>query len=654
MKTHKLPAGQKAPPDEERAGRAGRSRLSPSLLLTAVVLLAAWMGYEYGGYFVDVWAVAAGLLAALAFVMSAAGLLGRLGSRWTSLALGLFAGYTAWTFASLLWAPNKGDAWAGAGYTLLYLLSFGVAVYLISLGASRLWVLAASALGPAVVAGLTLLGLSSRVEELFEDLRLIGTIGYYNGEAAFLLVPFWAAIYVGGSRRANPLLRGLVLGGAVLCVSAAVLTQSRGAMVAMAVSIPVFFLFSGQRLRGLLALAPVAAVLFVVFPDLNRVYLELLNRGDPSAVLRQTLPLVWLSSAGVGLYALLWGLADWLWEPPRVLVRGVGVVVLVGVIAVSAAGATTFYEREGDPVAWGAQKWEAFESNDISGQDQSRYLSASGSGRYTLWQVAWKDFTANPLLGVGTHNYEATYYQLREVEWGWVRQPHMLPLEVLGERGAIGGVLFAAFISVCLLSGLRYRFGNLDPEGKAQVGAMAAAVTYWFVHSSAEWFWQMPAITLPAAVYLAMLAAPWRRIEPVPLRWPARTGIAALAVMSLAVVTPLYVANHYLEHSYASNEPDDALAAAEKAKTFNPVAPVISQREAEVAARAGYNDRAETAYREMIRLNPEHFAPYALYAEYHEVRGNYPEALSLYEKALDRNPLDKDMARTVEQIEEAE
>jgi len=25
-------------------------------------------------------------------------------------------------------------------------------------------------------------------------------------------------------------------------------------------------------------------------------------------------------------------------------------------------------------------------------------------GRYTLWEVAWKDFAAHPILGVGTQN----------------------------------------------------------------------------------------------------------------------------------------------------------------------------------------------------------------------------------------------------------
>ena len=312
------------------------------------------------------------------------------------------------------------------------------------------------------------------------------------------------------------------------------------------------------------------------------------------------------------------------------------------------------YERTGDPVTWGVQKWEAFKNDDTVGQDQSRYLSASGSGRYILWQVAWKDFNDHPLLGVGTYNYEATYYQQREASVGWVSQPHMLPLEVLGERGVVGGVLFGGFLSVCLLAGLRRRYGDLDPESKAQTGAIVAAVAYWFVHSSAEWFWQIPAITLPAIVYLALLAAPGRRAEPEPLRWPARLGIAAVAVLAIVAVAPLYVANYYLERSYAAKEPDVALKATEQAREFNPLDPTIPQREAEVAARVGDNDRAETAYREMIRLNPEHFAPYVLFAEYHTVRGNRSEALSLYKEAQDRNPLNKDIDQSVKQLEEAE
>src|ERR687889_1038218 len=160
--------------------------LAPTVVLVAVVLLASWMGSLDGGYFVRGWAPPALVLAALALIASLVGALRGAGSWQGNAALGLFAAYTVWTFASLLWSPNRGDAWLGAGETLLYLLAFWVAAGLVSLGASRQWVLAASGLGPAVVAALTLLSLTPpRIEELFDNSRLEGTIGYRNGEAAF-------------------------------------------------------------------------------------------------------------------------------------------------------------------------------------------------------------------------------------------------------------------------------------------------------------------------------------------------------------------------------------------------------------------------------------------------------------------------------------
>src|SRR5919112_983437 len=371
-------------------------RLAPTLALVAVVLLASWMGSLDGGYFVRGWAPAALVLAALALIASLVGVLRGAGSWRANAALSLFAAYTVWTFASLLWSPNRGDAWLGAGQTLLYLLAFWVAAGLVSLGATRRWVLAASALGPAVVAALTLFSLiPPRIEELFLDGRLEGTIGYRNGEAAFLLVSFWAAIYVAGSRSVSPLLRGLILAGTVLSVDLAILTQSRGAMVAMVVSLPVFFLFSGQRVRGLFALVPVVLALLFTFPGLNEVYQALLNEEEAPAALMGVLPTVWLAAAAAGLYGVLWGLADRRWELTSSATRLIGGVALAGAlaggIAVLIFGLAVASERAGNPISWAEQRWEAFKNDDEGGQEQSRYLAATGSGRYTMWQVAWED-----------------------------------------------------------------------------------------------------------------------------------------------------------------------------------------------------------------------------------------------------------------------
>src|SRR5918998_315493 len=138
-------------------------RLSPTLVLGSIVLLATWMGAVNGGYDVGQWALVALILATLVLITSVVGMFGRIGSRSGTVALSLFGAYTVWTFASLIWAPNQGNAWLGAGQTLLYLLAFWLALELVSLGASRRWMLATSAIGPAVTAALTLPKLVSSI-----------------------------------------------------------------------------------------------------------------------------------------------------------------------------------------------------------------------------------------------------------------------------------------------------------------------------------------------------------------------------------------------------------------------------------------------------------------------------------------------------------
>jgi hypothetical protein len=314
-------------------------------------------------------------------------------------------------------------------------------------------------------------------------------------------------------------------------------------------------------------------------------------------------------------------------------------------------GGLTLTDKVGNPITWGQEKWEAFKTDDTSGQEQSRYLSASGTGRYTVWEVAWEDFVSHPILGVGTHNYEATYYQKRDQSVGFVRQPHMLPLEVLAERGIVGGVLFFGFLGTCLAAGLRKRFGNLGSEGKAQIGAVIAALTYWFVHSSAEWFWQIPAVTLPAIVYLALLVSPWdRQTEYVPARWPLRLAGTGVAVAAIAAIVPLYIANLYLEQSKDTPNPWMGLMAVERAQRFNPLDPSLPQREAELALEIGDWPRAEDAYSRATELNPEHYGPHYLLAMFREKSGQRREALESYRKAAALNPLDEDIDRDLARL----
>lgn len=628
----------------------GRERIPATISLCLVALLAAFMGAANGGYFVGQWALAAFVLGGLTLLACAAGVV--YGARhWASqVALSLFALYAVWTLLSLIWSSNKGDAWLGTGQTLLYLFAFWVSLALVALGASRRWALAASVIGPAAIAALTMIDLGSPGLPGFEDERLEGGMGYHNGLAAFLLVSFWVAVYLGGCRRLNPVLRGVVLACAALNANLAVLSQSRGAMVAMAISVPVFFLLSGRRLRGMLALLPLVVSLVICFPRLNGVYLAFVNGADPAGAVDLALPAIWAAAAGAGVYGLLWGVLDLYWSPPRWMFRATGAAVLAVCLTALVAGGVSFVDRFGEPAPLAQQKWEAFISNDISGQEQSRYLSASGTGRYKLWQVAWKDFNAHPLLGVGTQNYEASYYEFREQEGGSARQPHMLPLEVLGERGVVGGALFFGFLGVCAMSGMWQRFGKLGSEGRAQVGALLAAVCYWFVHSSAEWFWQLPAVTLPAILYLALLVSPWRETEPAILRWPGRAAGTVAAALALAVVAPLYAADHALERSRSASDNEQALELVERARHLNPLDHRLAVRRAELTIENGDWAAAKQAYTEAISLNPDHYASYMFLAELHERRAKYEEAASYYHEALERNPHSTELKKSLQSL----
>ncbi len=181
---------------------------------------------------------------------------------------------------------------------------------------------------------------------------------------------------------------------------------------------------------------------------------------------------------------------------------------------------------------------------------------------------------------------------------------------------------------------------------------MIAAVTYWFVHSSAEWFWQMPAITMPAIVFLALLVAPWEQQEVVPSSpWPLRAVAAGVAVLAIVVVTPLYLADRLVAQSEAADNPQAGLGYMELAQRFNPTDPSLAQREGELALQTGDWDRAEHSYSRAIRLDPENYAPYYLYALLCEKRGDYEDALRLYRKASSLNPLDEEVDKRLSQFE---
>src|SRR5262249_59582192 len=74
-------------------------------------------------------------------------------------------------------------------------------------------------------------------------------LGYGNANAAFFLVALWPAVALAARHEIASWFRGLMAGTATLCIELAVLSQSRGSLIAAVVAVIVYVAVSPQRIR---------------------------------------------------------------------------------------------------------------------------------------------------------------------------------------------------------------------------------------------------------------------------------------------------------------------------------------------------------------------------------------------------------------------
>jgi hypothetical protein len=164
-----------------------------------------------------------------------------------------------------------------------------------------------------------------------------------------------------------------------------------------------------------------------------------------------------------------------------------------------------------------------------------------------IWRVAIEEFKGSPVAGVGADNFIFQYDRLRVSESYKPQQAHSIELQVLGETGLVGGVLFFGGILLALgawlwprctagwrqaratwpggrgragvqtdrppidgppaRSGASNRWCNPrwgdDPTAYGWEMALLAGTAYWLIHASVDWIWQMAGVTIPALLFLA-------------------------------------------------------------------------------------------------------------------------------------------------------
>lgn len=491
--------------DPER-GAASHRRLAllvpgALLLLTAIVL-----SLFDGGYTETVWyPIALFVLALFVLVLLLAPPSRGERSRAFDVAVAVFGAFTLWTFLSILWADTPGDAWEGANRTLLYWLGF-------TLVGLRPWPPAAArAALTFVVLGVGAVAVGLLVDSAVRDdastLLLQGRVsepfGYANATANFWLIAFFPAVHLAIGRESPPWARGVFLAVAVLLLSTAVLSQSRGALLAFGVAAAIFVVLHPRHWSALLALAVPVGLVALGWDQLIDVR-NAATRGELGDSLSDARTVVALAAVG----ALVLGTAaafadrairarlDVSARRARLAETGflgvAGAVLVAGIVALALSG------------GWIDDRWEDFRTTSYEEVEagKTRLTGSLGSGRYDFYRVSLDEFRDHPVAGIGAENFAVPYLEQRRTGEA-PRYPHSLAFSLLAMLGIVGTALFVAFLVAGLAGFARVRLRGAMPDRGLAVGALGG-FAMWLAHAQVDWLWEYPSLTLLALGLLAI------------------------------------------------------------------------------------------------------------------------------------------------------
>lgn len=628
--------------------------------LAAVAVAGSLLGATDGGYYIAQWGIAALLVLVLLVSLLAVGPapVTRLPPV-SKLGLGALLGYAAWSAVAVSWAPDLTQAWHEASRTIMY-CAVVVAVVLLARmphAPLRPTLIAVVAIPTAVTIAM-ITNLVDDRETLFYLGRLLGSVGYFNAVAAYLLLAFWPGLWVALDRSLPHLLRGAALGAITLMAGTSVLAQSRGSLVSFAVASVVFLAMSPARLRALLPMAMSVALVVWSLPELNAVYQSLSEAGDVASQATRNATERAIAIALIATVAgTVWALVDshvgrwwqsrnrprWLTAAKTAGAAATVVIVLGGVVfAVQKYGlqeqAQSKLAQLGGPVV------------EEKGGGPSRLTSVSNNGRFRLWSTALDAARHDPVHGLGPGGFETYNYRTRDYRGAYVKQPHNLTLEVLSERGFVGAALFLLFLTSVGVRVVQWRVGARSAATKTVVAALAAVFAQWLAHAQLEWFWQFAAVTWLPFVAAGLLLSPCWGTSASARTQAHRSSFAHVmvrlagagtALAAIAFVTPPFLADRYVEQSrqlLAANAPGDALVAVRRAERLNPHSVDAARQRFAIASKRNDRQEAREALRDMIARSPQHWAPYMIASSYYDRLGDVATADDYRKQARRLNP----------------
>ncbi len=642
-------------------GTMPAAKLSAAIVLVALTGVSCWWAVAEGAYFGTVmYPGLVVLVAAFVLVTSRATAPWRLAlplpAKVVLIALTALA---TWSALSALWSPAPDIAVADAQRIFGYALAFGLGSLLVLFLRERVRLSLAPLATAGLVAGIAAL-LALLTGDDYERYVDGGTfqypLGYRNANAAFYFIATWPALGLAAARELDWRLRALALATATLCLELAMLSQSRGSLVAAVAALAVYVAVSPARSRavGWLLLATIPALLVV--PSLSDLYqTRTIDDYGGTAELRAAGRAA-LGGAGIALVLGAGAAAIGRRITPsdaraRVADRSVGVAA----IGLALAGVATFVVATGDPVDWVEERVDEFLTQGTpNDQDGSRFQANAGGERDDLWRVALDVAGDDPVLGSGGGGYQHEYL-VRRSERGMesVRDAHSAPLETVSELGIPGLALLATALGAAMIGAWRARRLGGEAAGVAAIALVVGA--YWSAHASLDWFWTYAGVTAPVFALLGAacgLGATHSAAAPGSALGRRMIVIGAVG-LALSVVPP-YLSERYVNAAYEGwrSDPDRAQEDLERARDLNglSIEPLLAA--GAIAREMEDREAALAAFEEARKQRPEDWASRYFIAEL-SIRDDPQRASAELRAALRLNPFSRDLEELGARLREA-
>ncbi len=454
--------------------------------------------------------------------------------------VGLLLAFTALTALSVVWSVQPDDSFKDVGRMLAYSGVFGASVALARAVPTR-WpaILGGVTLAIAVVCGYALLTkvFPGQFDANDPYARLRAPYDYWNAIGLTAAMGVICCLWLGARRGGHALLSALAYPAMGLMLVTLMLAYSRGALVALALGLALWFCVVPLRLRG-------AAVLFsgavgaglVVAWDFSQPALstEGVALGVRVAAGRQLGALLAAMLVLLALAGLAIGFCTGRQAPSRTTrtKAGAGLLALLALIVIAFAGALAVTHR-GLP----GSVSHAFHSlTDVNAKvpNTPGRLTAVSSVRARYWNEALEVFNAHPVLGAGAEGYRTARLRYRTVPIE-VRHAHGFVVQTLADLGLVGLALALALLVAWMAAAGRSthpfnrrwtrrrtptgrRWGGLAgwrrwtisdrpaPYTPERIGmlSMLCVVVVFGIHSLVDWTWYVP-----GDACVALLCAGW-------------------------------------------------------------------------------------------------------------------------------------------------